>query len=65
MIWSTRLRSDLGSLAAIRAGQGASLLLLHGVGLKAEAWNGQLVGLSDCFAMVAPDMPGHGGRDTL
>ena len=60
MTWTTRPRSEFGKLAAIKEGTGPTLLLLHGVGLRAEAWNGQIDGLRDKFSIVAPDMPGHG-----
>lgn len=58
MTWTTRPRSEITGLAAITVGEGAPVLLLHGVGLRAEAWGAQLDGLS--ARMVAPDMPGHG-----
>lgn len=58
MTWTTRLRSDIGGLAAIVMGEGPTVLLLHGVGLKAEAWRAQLESLP--ARMIAPDMPGHG-----
>ncbi|MFC4670122.1 alpha/beta fold hydrolase [Seohaeicola nanhaiensis] len=61
MIWTTRPRSDLGGLAAITAGEGPLVLLLHGVGLRAEAWNAQIDALSARYRVVAPDLPGHGG----
>ncbi len=60
MMWTIRQRSEFGQLAAIRHGRGVPVLLLHGVGLRAEAWNAQLDGLGDQCAMFAPDMPGHG-----
>jgi len=60
MMWTTRRRSEFSSLAAIREGQGDPVLLLHGVGLRAEAWNAQLSALSQSYSAIAPDMPGHG-----
>lgn len=60
MIWTTRRRSDFGGLRAIRQGTGPALLLLHGVGLRAEAWNTQMDDLAGQFTVIAPDMPGHG-----
>jgi len=60
MMWTIRQRSEFGQLAAIREGQGEAILFLYGVGLRAEAWNAQLSALSSSYAMIAPDMPGHG-----
>ncbi len=65
MTWTTRPRSEFGKLAAIRRGAGASLLLLHGVGLRAEAWNAQIDVLARQFLVIAPDMPGHGESAAL
>ncbi|MEM7290390.1 MAG: alpha/beta fold hydrolase, partial [Pseudomonadota bacterium] len=60
MIWDDRPRTDFGRLRAVRSGEGPRLLLLHGVGLRAEAWNRQIDGMSETFEVIAPDMPGHG-----
>lgn len=57
MTWTIQPRSSLSGLAAIARGTGPNLLLLHGVGLRAEAWGAQF-GLP--ARIVAPDMPGHG-----
>ncbi|MFK7877264.1 MAG: alpha/beta fold hydrolase [Paracoccaceae bacterium] len=57
MTWTTQPRSSLSGLSAIARGTGPNLLLLHGVGLRAEAWAAQF-GLP--ARIVAPDMPGHG-----
>lgn len=69
MTWTTRPRSDFGELKAIHAGKGkgnnTTLLLLHGVGLRAEAWNKQITDLSKEFKIIAPDMPGHGKSDLV
>ncbi|WP_136442158.1 alpha/beta fold hydrolase [Pacificoceanicola onchidii] len=59
MTWITRPRSEIGGLAAIVRGVGPDVLLLHGVGLRAEAWGAQLGALPG--RITAPDMPGHGG----
>jgi pimeloyl-ACP methyl ester carboxylesterase len=58
--WATRHRSDCAGLAAIRAGAGPDVLLLHGVGLRAEAWGAQIDALAGHACVTAPDMPGHG-----
>lgn len=60
MIWTTRQRSKTGGIAAIVAGDGPTVMMLHGVGLRAEAWNAQIDALSSRFRVIAPDMPGHG-----
>ncbi len=60
MTWTTRPRSEIGGLAAIQSGSGPDVLLLHGVGLRAEAWGAQLDGLASAGRLTAPDMPGHG-----
>ncbi len=60
MTWTTRPRSEVGGLAAIQAGSGPDVLLLHGVGLRAEAWGAQLDALASANRLTAPDMPGHG-----
>lgn len=60
MIWTTRPRSELGGLAVIAAGSGPDVLLLHGVGLRAEAWNAQTDALAKHARVTAPDMIGHG-----
>lgn len=60
MTWTTRRRSERSGLAAIEAGAGARIVLLHGVGLRAEAWNRQIDALSGSYHVTAFDMPGHG-----
>ncbi len=61
MTWTTRPRSEYGELAAIDAGTGPLVVLLHGVGLRAEAWGAQIEPLvSAGFRVLCPDMPGHG-----
>ncbi|WP_147108283.1 alpha/beta fold hydrolase [Tateyamaria sp. syn59] len=60
MTWTTRRRSDIGALRAVTAGAGPHIVLLHGVGLRAEAWGAQLDALADVAHVIALDMPGHG-----
>ncbi len=60
MTWTTRPRSEHAGLAVVRAGTGRPILLLHGVGLRAEAWGAQLDALTSHYQLTAPDMPGHG-----
>lgn len=49
----------------IKAGAGAPLLLIHGVGMRAEAWGPQIAALANGFHVIAVDMPGHGESDPL
>jgi len=60
MIWTTRPRSDCAGLQAITAGDGPLVVLIHGVGLRAEAWAAQIDALARSHRVVAPDLPGHG-----
>lgn len=61
MIWKTRRRSEgAGKLCFFEEGQGTPLVLIHGVGLQAEAWSAVLPHLSSRFRVMAVDMPGHG-----
>ena len=61
MTWTTRPRSKgAGDLSYCREGQGPSLVLVHGVGLRAEAWNAVSRLLADRFTVHCIDMPGHG-----
>ncbi len=57
--------SDGLAARVIEAGAGEPLLLIHGVGLRAEAWGPQIAALAAGFRVVAVDMPGHGGSDPL
>lgn len=60
MMWTTQPRSECGALAAIRTGPKPTVLFIHGVGLRAEAWAAQLAALSGKAECVAVDLPGHG-----
>lgn len=60
MTWKIRPRSKIGELAAIVSGEGRQLVLLHGVGLRAEAWCAQIDEFSRSMRVVAFDLPGHG-----
>ncbi|MEM8979790.1 MAG: alpha/beta hydrolase [Pseudomonadota bacterium] len=62
MMWTTRQRSEISGQSAIVAGEGPPVLLLHGVGLRADAWGAQLDALSQNARVVAPDMAGHGEK---
>ena len=60
MTWTTRQRSDVGELAAIVKGRGPLILMIHGVGLRAEAFAGQIDALAQDHRVIAIDVPGHG-----
>ncbi|MEM9783323.1 MAG: alpha/beta hydrolase [Pseudomonadota bacterium] len=66
MTWEGRPRSEIGGLACLVAGlsTGSAVVLLHGVGLRAEAWGAQLDAFPRC-CIVAPDLPGHGQSAVL
>lgn len=57
--------SDESAVRALVAGQGEPLLLLHGVGMRAEAWGPQIDDLSADCQVFAVDLPGHGQSDPL
>ncbi|MBS0574706.1 MAG: alpha/beta fold hydrolase [Proteobacteria bacterium] len=59
-----RLSDGLG-VHALEAGAGEPLLLIHGVGLRAEAWGPQIAALATDHRVIAVDMPGHGASDPL
>ncbi len=60
MMWTTQPRSEIAGYPAIVQGHGSPILLLHGVGLRAEAWAAQVGTLSKHARTIAPDMLGHG-----
>ncbi len=57
---SKTLQGSDGTLAWIEAGSGEPVLLLHGVGMRAEAWGPQIEALSKTHRVIALNMPGHG-----
>ncbi|MEI4262635.1 alpha/beta fold hydrolase [Roseovarius sp. D0-M9] len=65
MTWTTQPRSEAGQLSAITAGDGQTVLLIHGVGLRAEAWGAQIAALAGFCRVQAVDMPGHGQSAAL
>lgn len=63
--WPNRDASSFVQAAGIRwhvqsMGQGPRLLLIHGTGAATHSWRGLLPILAQQFAVVAPDLPGHG-----
>ncbi|MBN8292703.1 alpha/beta fold hydrolase [Rhodobacter sp. NTK016B] len=59
------LSDGSGRLGYREAGQGAPLVLIHGVGLQSAAWSPQIDALSDSHHVYALDMPGHGDSSPL
>lgn len=57
--------SDGTSARVIEAGAGEPLLLIHGVGMRAEAWEPQIMALAADARVIAVDLPGHGASDPL
>jgi len=45
----------------VTAGAGEPVVLIHGVGLRLEAWAPQFDALAETHRVIAVDMPGHGG----
>ncbi len=62
--WAKRSLSYLTAGDA-RAETGQTLLLIHGSGMSARSWAGQLRGLAHGLRMLAIDLPGHGESDAL
>lgn len=54
-----------GGVAYYEAGEGQPLVLIHGVGMRLEAWEPQIAELSKTSRIIAVDMPGHGESDKL
>ena len=54
-------RQSLGGTGFIERGEGEPLMLIHGVGLNAEAWGPQIDFFSATHRVIALDMFGHGG----
>lgn len=58
-----KYRDRSGAWAQVRClkqGRGRPLLLIHGVGMRAEVWEPQLEVLSSMYEVLAIDMLGHG-----
>ncbi|MDF1747675.1 MAG: alpha/beta hydrolase [Alphaproteobacteria bacterium] len=66
MTWTTLPRSNSSSgLAWHQRGSGPAVVLIHGVGLRAESWGGILPGLATRHNVYALDLPGHGDSPLL
>ena len=58
-------RQVTGGIAWREAGAGPPVLLIHGVGLNADAWEPQIRTLSTRRRVIAVDLPGHGQTGRL
>lgn len=63
--WPNRHASSFVEAGGIRwhvqrMGEGPTLLLIHGTGAATHSWRGLLPLLARHFAVIAPDLPGHG-----
>ncbi|TDO95330.1 alpha/beta fold hydrolase [Marinomonas balearica] len=56
---------SITGLSYVTLGQGDPLVLIHGVGLKLEAWFRQLDVLAEQFTVYLVDMPGHGESELM
>ena len=66
MMSTTLQRSKTAGGAAFHeAGEGEPLLLIHGVGMRLEAWAPQIAALAKSHRVIAVDMPGHGESDRI
>jgi pimeloyl-ACP methyl ester carboxylesterase len=50
----------MSSLAYTRLGQGAPLVLLHGIGMSRQSWDPVVPALARQFDVIAVDLPGFG-----
>jgi pimeloyl-ACP methyl ester carboxylesterase len=62
---SRRIECGGSVLTYSEAGAGTPLVLLHGIGSAARAFDDQLAGLSDRLHVIAWDAPGYGGSTCL
>jgi pimeloyl-ACP methyl ester carboxylesterase len=66
MTFPTRPRSSApGGAAYVDVGEGEPVVLLHGVGLRLEAWNPQIDSLAETHRVIAIDLPGHGASSPI
>jgi pimeloyl-ACP methyl ester carboxylesterase len=51
--------------AYVDAGEGEPVVLIHGVGLRLEAWAPQIESLAATHRVIAVDLPGHGASSPI
>lgn len=54
-----------GVVSLRESGKGVPLVLIHGVGMQSAAWGPQIEDLSSDCRVIALDLPGHGGSDSI
>lgn len=54
-----------GGAAYREIGEGEPLVLLHGVGMRLEAWSPQVEALSRTHRVICVDLPGHGESERI
>ncbi|MER5389715.1 alpha/beta fold hydrolase [Saccharopolyspora sp. NPDC002686] len=59
------IRSKVSDVDVLEAGDGTPLVLLHGIGGAAEAFDAQLSGLAGEHRVIVWDAPGYGGSADL
>lgn len=57
--------STVHGAAYVDAGEGEPLVLIHGVGLRLEAWVPQIESLAATHRVIAVDLPGHGASSPI
>lgn len=65
MTLTTLQLSDGRAVVLQDKGVGPVLVLLHGVGMCAQAWAPQIADLAQDYRVIALNLPGHGGSDRL
>ena len=65
MISKTLQLSNNRSAHYFEQGEGEPLVLIHGVGMQAEAWYPQIEYFSKHYHVISLDMPGHGQSTVL
>ena len=66
MTFPTRPRSStVHGAAYVDAGDGEPVVLVHGVGLRLEAWAPQIESLAATHRVIAVDLPGHGASSPI
>jgi 3-oxoadipate enol-lactonase len=58
-----KFTSEVGELAYWQAGTGPTLVLLHGVGDQAGAFQGIVESMIGDYRVLIPDLPGHGDSE--